>query len=169
MMISFSSPNAVAAAQTTALAWLGRTLNRTLVLPIVVFFPTSRCNSQCVSCAWWKSNGADDLTLTEIDGLADALRGLSTRLVVFSGGEPLLRTDLFAVADLFRSRGMKLHLLTSGLALERHASEVANRFERVIVSLDSADETTYHDIRGVDGLAAVERGVASIQALAPAL
>ena len=28
--------------------------NRTFVLPLVIFYPTSRCNSRCVSCDWWK-------------------------------------------------------------------------------------------------------------------
>jgi MoaA/NifB/PqqE/SkfB family radical SAM enzyme len=158
---------AVSAAPTTALAWLGRTINRTIVLPIVVVFPTSRCNSRCVSCDWWKSTGENDLTLEEIDRLAESLRRAGTKLVVFSGGEPLLRTDVFLAAAMFIRRGIKLHLLTSGLALERNAPEIVRSFERVIVSLDGADEQSYADVRGVRGLAALERGVRSLQMLAP--
>ena len=48
---------------TAALVRIGELTNRTLVLPLLVFFPTSRCNSRCVSCDWWKSSGADDLSL----------------------------------------------------------------------------------------------------------
>jgi MoaA/NifB/PqqE/SkfB family radical SAM enzyme len=154
---------------TSALAWLGQAVNRTLVLPLVVFFPTSRCNSRCVSCAWWTSSGDDDLTIEEIEPLAASLRGLGTRLVVFSGGEPLLRSDVFDIAQLFRRTGVALHLLTSGIGLGPRAGDVARSFERVIVSLDAATEDRYEDIRGVAALAAVESGVARLRAIAPSL
>lgn len=156
-------------AHTTALAWIGRAVNRTIVLPLVVFFPTSRCNSRCLSCSWWRHSGADDLTLPEIETVAGGLRQLGTRLVVFSGGEPLLRPDVFAAAGLFRRANMRLHLLTSGLALSARAEEVARVFGRVIISLDAATDAAYAEIRGVDGLKAVERGVGRLRALAPAL
>jgi MoaA/NifB/PqqE/SkfB family radical SAM enzyme len=134
---------------------------------MVVFYPTSRCNSRCVSCDWWRSSGADDLALPEIDALARTLPALGTKLVVFSGGEPLLRPEVFDVARLFRDRGMTLHLLTSGVLLERCASEVARFFSRVIVSLDAASEPLYQSIRGVAALTAVERGVVQLRRLAP--
>ena len=107
---------------------LGEVTNRTFVLPLLIFYPTSRCNSRCVSCDWWKQSGADDLTLDEIERLAAALPALGTRMVVFSGGEPLLRPEVFDAAQLFRERGMALHLLTSGVLLERFADEVAQHF-----------------------------------------
>jgi MoaA/NifB/PqqE/SkfB family radical SAM enzyme len=148
---------------------LGEVMNRTFVLPIVIFFPTSRCNSRCVSCDWWKSSGATDLSLKEIDSLAGALAGLDTQLVVFSGGEPLLRPDVFDVARTFRARGMALHLLTSGLLIERSAAEIARDFSRVIVSLDATSGVLYQAVRGVAALATVERGVARLRRLAPDL
>src|SRR4051812_1759510 len=94
---------------TTVLARLSEVTNRTLVLPLLIFYPTSRCNSRCVSCDWWKHSGDGDLALDEIVRAADALPSLGTRLVAFSGGEPLLRPDVFAIADVFRSRGVALH------------------------------------------------------------
>jgi MoaA/NifB/PqqE/SkfB family radical SAM enzyme len=152
---------------TSALVALGTAANRTFVLPIVIFFPTSRCNSRCVSCDWWKASGAGDLSLGEISQLAAALPALGTRLVLFSGGEPLLRPEVFEAAALFGANGIRLHLHTSGVLLERVAAEVARHFERVIVSLDAASEPLYAAIRGVNALNTVERGVARLRALAP--
>src|SRR3954467_473067 len=117
---------------TATLVRLGEVTNRTFVLPLVIFYPTGRCNSRCVSCDWGKPTGADDLTRGEIGGLADALPALGTRMVVFSGGEPLLRPEVFEAARLFRARGLTLHLLTSGVLLERFADRVAEQFSRVI-------------------------------------
>src|SRR3954471_13274365 len=118
--------------KTSVLVALGAAANRTLVLPIVVFFPTSRCNSRCVSCDWWKCSGAGDLSLDEIEGVAAALPALGTRVVLFSGGEPLLRPEVFEAAECFRRRGLTLHLHTSGILLDRAADDVARCFSKVI-------------------------------------
>ena len=152
---------------TATLVRLGRMTNRTLVLPLLIFFPTGRCNSRCVSCDWWKRTGADDLSLDEIAELADELPGLGTRVVVFSGGEPLLRPEVFEAASIVRQRGATLHLLTSGVLLERFAERVAEHFARVIVSLDASTAALYAQIRGVDALTTVGRGVARLRRAAP--
>jgi MoaA/NifB/PqqE/SkfB family radical SAM enzyme len=157
------------ALRTSAMVRMSEALNRTLVLPVVIFHPTSRCNSRCVSCDWWKSSGATDLTLAEIDALADQLPALGTRLVIFSGGEPLLRPEVFEAARLFTSRGIALHLLTSGVLLDRCTDDVARHFERVIVSLDSPTDEGYRSVRGVQALATVERGVARLRRIAPSV
>ena len=154
---------------TATLVRLGQVTNRTFVLPLVIFYPTGRCNSRCVSCDWWKQTGAGDLTLDEIAQVAAALPALGTRMVVFSGGEPLLRPEVFDVAQLFRDRGLRLHLLTSGVLLERFADRVARQFSRVIVSLDAADRSLYERIRGVDALVVVGRGVARLRSVAPGI
>ena len=154
---------------TALLVGLNEWTNRTFVLPVAVFFPTSRCNSRCVSCDWWRATGERDLTRDEIAAVADSLADLGTRIVLFSGGEPLLRPDVFEIAALFRRRGIELHLHTSGVLLERHAQRVAESFARVIVSLDSPDEEGYRAVRGVAALPAIERGVAKLRALNPEL
>jgi MoaA/NifB/PqqE/SkfB family radical SAM enzyme len=154
---------------TATLIRLGQATNRTFVLPLLIFYPTGRCNSRCVSCDWWKQTGADDLTLDEIATVADALPELGTRMVVFSGGEPLLRPEVFEAAALFRARGLTLHLLTSGVLLERFADRVAGQFSRVIVSLDAPSAPLYEQIRGVDALATVGRGIAKLRRIAPAI
>lgn len=143
----------------------GAAVNRTWTLPIAVVCPTGRCHSRCVSCAWWATTGDGEMTVPEFDGLASALHSMGTRLVVFSGGEPLLRDDVWAIARGFRDRGIVLHLLTSGLSLRRDAAHVAEYFSRVIVSLDGADSDQYRAIRGVDGFAAVAAGVKALRAV----
>jgi len=160
---------AASALATTAWVRLGEMTNRTFAVPLVIFYPTSRCNSRCVSCDWWRSTGATDLRFDEIARLARALRPLGTRVVAFSGGEPLLRHDVFDLARLFRREGPALHLLTSGVLLERCAGEVAGEFTRVIVSLDAPTESLYQTVRGVRALAVVEEGVARLRSAAPRL
>ena len=68
---------------TNALTQLNVVAHRTFALPLLIFYVTARCNSRCVSCDWWKSDGAADLTLDEIRALAAELPSLRTRRVVF--------------------------------------------------------------------------------------
>jgi MoaA/NifB/PqqE/SkfB family radical SAM enzyme len=152
-----------------ALVQLNVRTHLTWALPILLYAPTSRCNSRCVSCDWWRSDGVSDLRQDEVASLCRELPGLRTKLVIFTGGEPLVRDDVFELADLFRAQGVALHLLTSGLALERHASAVAERFAEVTISLDGHTPDLYRRVRGVDGLHAVERGVRRLKQLRPGL
>ena len=55
------------------------------------------------------------------------LPALGTRMVVFSGGEPLLRPEVFDAARCSRRNDMTLHLLTSGVLLERSAERRRSR------------------------------------------
>ncbi len=151
----------------SALVQLNLATDRTFTLPLLIFFPTARCNSRCVSCDWWKADGKSDLTLEEIRELAAQVPALGVRVVLFSGGEPLLRREVYEIAGLFRAQEVRLHLLTSGLFLERDAEQVAEHFENVTISLDGHTRTLYRQIRGVDGLALVERGVRKLKARSP--
>jgi MoaA/NifB/PqqE/SkfB family radical SAM enzyme len=158
---------ALAPLTSNAVVRLNVLTNLTLALPILLYSPTSRCNSRCASCDWWRTDGSTDLRRDEVARLCRELPELGTKLVVFTGGEPLVREDVFALADLFRAQGVVLHLLTSGLALERQAEAVAEHFAAVIISLDGHTRELYRRVRGVDGLEAVERGVQRLKQLRP--
>ncbi len=148
---------------------LGEATNHSFILPLLIFYPTSRCNSRCRSCDWWKHDGHDDLTLDEIATLVKPLTAWGTRAVAFSGGEPLCRDELFEIASMFRAQGVSLHLLTSGLLLHKFATQIAAHFDRVTMSLDGSTAEAYHAVRGVAGLGAIETGVATMKSVAPRL
>src|SRR5258708_9560465 len=141
---------------TNALVQLNVRTDRTWALPILLYAPTSRCNSRCVSCDFWRTDGASDLTRDEVAALCRELPGLRTKLVVFTGGEPLVRDDVFDLADLFRAQGVVLHLLTSGLSLERHAEAVAQRFAPVTVLLAGHTRDLFRPRRRGPGLDALD-------------
>ncbi|HMB72980.1 MAG TPA: radical SAM protein, partial [Gammaproteobacteria bacterium] len=97
-------------------------------LPLVTLYLSERCNSRCVSCDYWK-HGSRDLSLEDIENLLPELDALQTRDVLISGGEPLLNRQWPEIVGLLRSRGLRLWLLTSGLALAKQASAVAATFD----------------------------------------
>jgi Fe-coproporphyrin III synthase len=135
-------------------------------LPVVTLYVTERCNSRCVTCDYWR-HGRIDLSLAAVERLRPSLKRLETRLVVLSGGEPLLHPDWARIAELLRSDGLALWLLTSGLALAKHAARATALFDRITVSLDGVDRETYAAIRGLDAFDKVCEGVRAVASKRP--
>ncbi len=129
-------------------------------LPLVTFYLTERCNSRCVTCDYWR-HGRVDMTLERLVGLLPSLRRLQTRVALLSGGEPLLNPQYAAMARALTDNGQKVWLLTSGLALAKHAGRVAQLFDAVTVSLDGTNAATYAAIRGLDAFDKVCAGIRS--------
>jgi MoaA/NifB/PqqE/SkfB family radical SAM enzyme len=123
---------------------------------------TYRCNSRCVMCSLWKTDGKSELTLAQFDQiLSEPLFGGIERLMV-SGGEPTLRKDLPSLVEacIRRMPALRtLSLITNGLWPERvlfMVEEIARQCATggislsISVSLDGLEET--HDtIRNVPG------------------
>jgi len=132
-------------------------------LPVLVLLPHSRCNCRCVMCDIWKIRQVREITAADLEPHLASLRELKVRWVVFSGGEPLLHSDLYALARMLRSAGMRTTILTAGLNLARHARQVAENVDDVIVSLDGPREV--HDrIRGVpDAFGRLARGLSALR------
>ena len=105
-------------------------------LPLVTLYATERCNSRCVTCDYWR-HGRIDLSLGAVTRLLPDLADLGTQVVLMSGGEPLLNPEWPLIAELLKSRGLQVWLLTSGLSLAKHANRVAELFDSVTVSLDA--------------------------------
>ncbi len=127
-------------------------------LPLVTLYLTERCNSRCVTCDYWR-HGRIDMNLASIARLLPSFEKLGTRLVVLSGGEPLLHSEWAPIAQMLKSSGLHVWLLTSGLSLAKHAGRAAELFETITVSLDGTDRETYAATRGLDAFDKVCDGV----------
>jgi len=112
-------------------------------LPVLVLYPHARCNCRCVMCDIWKETSSAELSADELSRHLADLERLSVKWVVFSGGEPLMHSDLFRLARLLKSANIRVTLLSTGLLLERRAPEIVGHIDDVIVSLDGPPEV--HD------------------------
>ena len=81
-------------------------------LPILTLFPHSRCNCRCVMCDIWKITTAEEISAADVERHLEDIEALGVRWVVFSGGEPLMHSDLFRLARLLGSRGIRRELYT---------------------------------------------------------
>jgi MoaA/NifB/PqqE/SkfB family radical SAM enzyme len=112
-------------------------------LPILILFPHSRCNCRCVMCDIWKTDTIQEISAADVERHADDIERLGVEWVVFSGGEPLMHSDLFRLCAILRARNIRLTILSTGLLLERHAARIVEHVNDVVVSLDGPPEV--HD------------------------
>ena len=118
--------------------------------PVLILYPHSRCNCRCVMCDIWKTTDAQEITVADLDRHAADIESLGVRWIVFSGGEPLMHSDLFRLCARLRPLGIRLTVLSTGLLLEKHAQAIVEHVDEVIVSLDGPRDI--HDrIRRVPG------------------
>jgi MoaA/NifB/PqqE/SkfB family radical SAM enzyme len=105
-------------------------------VPILVLEPHSRCNCRCVMCDIWKITDAQEITAADLERHLADIERLGVEWVVFTGGEPLMHSDLFRLAQMLRTRGIRTTILSTGLLLERYAARIRDTTDEVIVSLD---------------------------------
>ena len=136
-------------------------------LRLLFWESTAACNLACIHCRRLdvaQELSRDDLTtqeaLTLIRSMPDAAPGSSKPILVFSGGEPLMRPDLFELAGAAVAMGLPIALATNGTMLdERIAQRVVDvGFRRVSMSLDGADAQTHDHFRGDGAFESTLRG-----------
>jgi radical SAM protein with 4Fe4S-binding SPASM domain len=113
--------------------------------PIVVWNSTKACNLRCIHCYYTAhaQPDPDELTTSEVRAMIDDLAAFGVPVLLFSGGEPLLREDLFELGAYAVGRGLRTVISTNGTLISR---EIAARikeagFSYVGVSLDGIGET----------------------------
>ncbi len=113
-------------------------------LPVLILYPHSRCNCRCVMCDIWKTDSTREISAAELERHAEDIALLSVEWVVFSGGEPLMHSDLFRLCRFLHERNIRTTLLSTGLLIERHADQIVDCLDDLIVILlDGPPET--HD------------------------
>ena len=82
--------------------------------PVVVWNTTRRCNLKCVHCYAHAKDMADDNELSTREGkeLIDDLAGFGAPVILFSGGEPMVRKDLPELAEYAVDKGMRAVIST---------------------------------------------------------
>jgi MoaA/NifB/PqqE/SkfB family radical SAM enzyme len=124
--------------------------------PVVVWNITRRCNLKCVHC-YAHALGEDEVSpneLTTAEGrtLLDDLAQFGAPVVLFSGGEPLVRQDLSELAAYAVSKGMRAVISTNGTLIRPTVAQELKKIglSYVGISLDGLEEVNDR-FRGVKG------------------
>ena len=117
---------------------------------------TRRCNLRCVHCrssSQLEVEGHPDFSLDEAKRVLDDIRSYASPVVVLSGGEPLLRPDVFDIARYGTALGLRMCLATNGSLVTadtcRQITESGIRM--VSLSLDGSTATVHDDFRNQPG------------------
>ena len=112
--------------------------------PIVVWNMTRRCNLSCIHCYASSENKQypNELTFDEAQAMIRDLAEFGAPVLLFSGGEPLIREDIYEHAALARELGMRPVISTNGtLITEKVAQRIKQiDFGYVGISLDGIGE-----------------------------
>jgi len=128
---------------------------------------TTACNLRCIHChASGGKPSADELTTEEAKRLLDQLAEIKEfRMVAFTGGEPLVRSDLFELLAYSKALGFTNTMATNATLVD---DAVARRLRHngvviAAVSLDGFDAETHDMVRGLSG--SFEAAVRGMRAL----
>jgi len=126
---------------------------------------TWRCNLRCQMCTVWQQRGADHMTLPVIQALTEELASLGTKKVHLSGGEVLLRSDIFEVVAAFAQQGMQVNLTTNGTLLNPEVADrlVDSGINNVSISLDGATPAVHDALRGKRNWKRTIRGIRNLR------
>lgn len=123
--------------------------------PIVVWNLTRTCNLRCIHC--YTDSAAkrypNELTTEQCKTVLDDLAEFQVPAVLFSGGEPLVRSDIYDLAAYARDRGLHVVLSTNGTLIDRQVAQRLKdlKFAYVGISLDSAIPQVHDEFRGMKG------------------
>ncbi len=136
--------------------------------PVVVWNATQQCNLRCIHCyAHAKARHQDnELSTSEGRRLIDDLAEMGAPVLLFSGGEPMMRKDLPELAAYAIERGMRAVISTNGTLIDPDAAKVLKDIglSYVGISIDGNKEINDR-FRGVDGaFDAAMKGIENCQA-----
>jgi radical SAM protein with 4Fe4S-binding SPASM domain len=136
---------------------------------LIFWETTAGCNLACIHCR--RITVADqlvpqDLTTAEAFDLVDQVAAFGRPIFVLSGGEPLFRPDIFAIARRAADAGLIVALATNGTLID---ADVARRISesgirRVSLSFDGADAPTHDLFRGPGAFDKALAGIAHLRA-----
>ncbi|WP_321413409.1 heme b synthase [uncultured Desulfobacter sp.] len=124
-------------------------------LRLVAWETTRRCNLTCKHCRAAAEDHAykDELTTEESFKLLDQIREVGQPIIILTGGEPLLRDDIFDIAAYGDKIGLRMVMAPNGTLLNEDnvARLIESGIKRISVSLDGATAASHDAFRGLEG------------------
>lgn len=124
-------------------------------LRMIAWELTRNCNLNCVHCRARASCGPfeGELTTEECKKVLDSIASFSSPTIILTGGEPLMRDDIFDIIDYGQKKGLRLVIAINGTLLDEAKARRMKEsgIMRVSMSLDGKDVASHDSFRGVDG------------------
>ena len=122
---------------------------------IISWNSTFKCDLKCAHCYMdaQERESAQELTTEEGKMLIDQIAEVSKPVLVLSGGEPLMRDDIFELARYGTEKGLKMAMGTNGVGITDEVAKkiLASGIKKVAISMDSSSPEIHDEFRGVPG------------------
>lgn len=147
-------------------------------IPSSILFPvvwvTNKCNLKCKMCDQWKTDPAlffKEISTKEWFTFIDSANRMHAVAIVITGGEPLLREDIFDIIKYIRSKRIACHVCSNGTLLDKIAVGKLreSRLNSISVSLDSCYAEIHNKMRGVECFDSVIEGIKLLKRDAPGI
>jgi heme b synthase len=130
-------------------------VQREFPLRMVAWELTRNCNLNCIHCRAAATLGPhpDELTFHECARIIDEIQSFADPTIILTGGEPLMREDIFDIISYGTEKGLRMVIAVNGTLLD---AEKARRLKetgikRISMSLDGKDRESHDLFRGVTG------------------
>ena len=124
-------------------------------LRLIFWETTKRCNLSCLHCRGSATDAFDphELNTAEMKNFVDNVVSFSKPILILSGGEPLMRPDIYEIARYASDKGLRVALATNGtLVTTEVAQKIKNSgVQRVSISLDGSQAETHDNFRRQKG------------------
>jgi AdoMet-dependent heme synthase len=122
--------------------------------PVNVIWEVSyRCTCKCGFCDRWKEGPKkmkQELSTEEAKKTVLQLKQVGIKSLHLSGGEPLIRKDIFYLMRYAKKLGISISMSTNGMLIDnKNIKKIKHCFDKVSVSIDSFNQDTHDKIRGV--------------------
>lgn len=113
------------------------------------YYITTRCNAKCSFCDIYRKKKID-ANLLQIETNLYDLKRLGITFIDFTGGEPLLHSDLPKILAKAKTMGFRTTITTNCILYPKMAKEIIGLIDLLHFSLDSINPSVHNKIRGVN-------------------
>ena len=116
----------------------------------VLFELTYSCNFECIHCYNAVEKNKKELDTSQVKEILRYLQKAGSFHVGFTGGEPLVREDIFEILDYAKSLGFRITILTNGYLVNKKTADMiaslGTNLNKVDISFLGADKGTFESI-----------------------
>jgi heme b synthase len=122
---------------------------------LIAWETTRNCNLACMHCRASATRGPyrAELDTRAALRLLDQISEVGKPIIILTGGEPLLRPDIFDIASYGTQKGLRMVMALNGTLITNKMAQklAASGIKRLSISLDGAAKGSHDRFRGVDG------------------
>ncbi|MCP4634834.1 MAG: radical SAM protein [candidate division Zixibacteria bacterium] len=115
---------------------------------------TNRCNLKCKMCYYWRKEPTEIPASYWIKALISLRKFTGFYHINLSGGEPLIKKDIFDILQACQENDISVGITTNGFLLNKNRVDklIDNNIFNINISIDSMDENIHDKMRGIPGM-----------------